>query len=350
MVDGDARQTPKISVIMPVYNNERYLQEAIDSILAQTFKDFEFIIISEHGTNDESLAIIKKNPDTRIRHIHNETRLGLAKSLDVGVKEARGIYVARMDADDTSTAERLDRQVHYMDSHPEIGVLGTWCEIVDAEGMKIDVFEPPVEHELIAWHMFFSNPIAHPSVMFRQDIYPKIGGYNPLASDSEDYQMWFRAISKTRLSNLPEKLMLLRKHNQNISFQVVYIPTQNQITIKQQAASHLLKMDVPQNKIIILSESKAAITHGEAKDAINLLLNLCDRYVEMHNISESHANQIYLDTLSRIYRICISFFRKAPLSAMALFMRTAMRRHGYVSRQTLFSFARKLLKNKFQSA
>ena len=119
---------PKVTVLMPVYNGEKYLKEAITSILLQTFDDFEFLIIND-GSSDASVDIIQSFRDPRIRLVHNDTNIGLIATLNKGLKLAHGKYVARMDQDDISLPRRLEKQTYFMDNNPDVGVCGTWIKL-----------------------------------------------------------------------------------------------------------------------------------------------------------------------------------------------------------------------------
>ena len=158
-------KTPAISVLMSVFNSDKYLHEAIDSILKQTFTDFEFIIINDAST-DSSVNIIKSYNDIRIVLIENETNIGLTNSLNKGIKRATGKYIARMDADDIALPFRFAEQFSFMELHAEIGICGTWVETFNEKG-KIVVWDYPETHEKIICRQFFNVGFAHPTVMFR---------------------------------------------------------------------------------------------------------------------------------------------------------------------------------------
>ena len=142
---------PLVTVLMPVYNGEKYLKEAIESILNQTFKDFEFLIIND-GSTDNSVKIIQSFNDLRIRLIHNESNIGLIKTLNKGLKLSNGKYIARMDCDDVSLPKRLSVQINFMEKHPEIGVCGSWVKIIGLEQKFINKY--PQKHEE-ARHIFY---------------------------------------------------------------------------------------------------------------------------------------------------------------------------------------------------
>jgi glycosyltransferase involved in cell wall biosynthesis len=208
---------PKISVLMPVYNCEKYLNEAVESILQQSYADFEFIIIDDHST-DTSGSIINRYQDPRIIFVHNDENIGVTRSLNRGLSLAQGEYIARMDADDISLPGRFEKQVSFLDAHPNVGVLGTAACLMDQFGKIGDPIRFPEEHMLLCWRLcFFVNPIIHPSVMMRRQLVSRVNGYNPELATSQDYQLWCRLSGMTRLANLPEIFLYLRKHAESIS-------------------------------------------------------------------------------------------------------------------------------------
>ncbi|MEN6462126.1 MAG: glycosyltransferase family 2 protein, partial [Syntrophomonas sp.] len=158
--------TPLVTVLMAVYNGEQFLKESIDSILSQTFSDFEFIIVDDAST-DNSRALIDSYADPRIRVISNAHNLRLAGSLNRGLSLARGKYVARMDADDISLRQRLEKQVAFMESRPDIGVSGSWLECF---GDKRQVWEYPVDPGIIRCNLLFQNQLGHATVIMRRQL------------------------------------------------------------------------------------------------------------------------------------------------------------------------------------
>lgn len=199
---------------MSVYNGELYLREAIDSILNQTFNDFEFLIIDDAST-DSTPEILCSYHDPRIRIIRNTENLGLTKSLNKGLKLAKGEYIARMDADDISLPERFDKQVDFLDSHPDIALVGTAKQIIDQEGNTIGTFfsllQPQYRDFLKA------NRITHGSIMVRQKILEKYSGYNELFKKSQDYALWLQMSKEYRLHNIHDVLYKQRIHQKSVS-------------------------------------------------------------------------------------------------------------------------------------
>lgn len=209
-------RNPKVSVLMPVNNGEEYLRESIESILNQTFRDFEFLIISENGTSDKSLSIIQSYSDERIRHIHNKTRLGLVASLNLGLIEAKGEYIARMDADDISLPKRLKLQVNLMDNQKEIGICGTWVETIgDHIGV---IFKYPTDSKIIQSRLLFDSPLAHPSVIFRKIFLEKFGlKYEINDLYAEDWSLWQKSSFIFPITNIPKVLLKYRITGYSIS-------------------------------------------------------------------------------------------------------------------------------------
>jgi len=199
---------PKVTVLMPVYNGEAYLSEAVSSVLCQTFRDFELLVIND-GSTDQSVTIIESAHDPRIRIIHNEVNKGLIYSLNRGLDLARGEYIARMDCDDISLPTRLAKQVDFMRARPEVGISGTWIEV---KGGKTYVMRYPLESESIRCDMLFYCAIAHPSAILRREIIKRHRLYfDQSYVHAEDYELWVRALlEKVKFSNYPEVLVRYR--------------------------------------------------------------------------------------------------------------------------------------------
>ena len=204
---------PKISVIMSVYNGEKYLREAIESILNQTFTDFEFIIVND-GSTDTSFEIIQSYDDERIKRINNEKNIGLTKSLNKVLKEAKGEYIARQDADDISLPNRFEEQMKHLEEHPEVALLGTNIYKIDENGKIIGkhiVLAKPSIKDL-----FKSNQFNHGTVMFKKRVVEKLGYYEEIFKYSQDYELWLRIAKHYEVRNLTQILYKLRSHDENV--------------------------------------------------------------------------------------------------------------------------------------
>ena len=198
--------TPKVTVLMPVYNAERCLREAINSILSQTFDDFEFLVIDD-GSTDGSAAIIQSCTDPRRRFVQNPRNLGLTATLNLGLGMAQGKYIARMDADDVSLPERLAKQVAFLDMHPDVGIVGVWAEAFGDAQFRIP--HPP-DAETIRAKLLFDSALVHPAVLMRRAFLDTHHlRYQPLGH-FEDYELWQRAARLFPLANIPEILFRYR--------------------------------------------------------------------------------------------------------------------------------------------
>ena len=187
---------------MPVYNAEEYIAQAIESILTQVFSDFEFIMIND-GSTDHSVEIIKTFKDPRIILVENDKNEGIVYSLNKGLDRARGKYIARMDADDISLPHRLQRQVNFLQVHPEISVVGTGYLPIDEcrNPTKPPIYRP--EYPAVAkWFLLIGSPLAHPSVMYRKEIIQKIGGYSKDFPHAEDYELWTRLCQVSKICSI----------------------------------------------------------------------------------------------------------------------------------------------------
>jgi glycosyltransferase involved in cell wall biosynthesis len=204
-----------ISVLMPVYNAEKYLKQAIDSILHQTYIDFELLIFNDAST-DKSLEIIKGYTDQRIKIINSPINTGYVKHLNHGLSIANGKYIARMDADDIAHPERFEKQLVVMEKNPNVGVCGSNIEIFGDRTEKL-IF-PETDKDIFTRFFIHGNSIAHPSVMMRKNIIEKHRiSYNQSLEPAEDYDMWIRISEVAELYNIQEPLLEYRWHTSNES-------------------------------------------------------------------------------------------------------------------------------------
>lgn len=213
--------TPRISVLLPVYNGELFLEAAIASVLGQTFPDFELLVLDD-GSRDRSRSIADRlaESDPRIRVFSWDNR-GISTTLNAGLERAQGCLIARMDADDISLPQRFERQVRTLDAHPEMVALGTHALMIDPEGAPIcPWFALLVEHEDIERRLLSGaggGTLIHPSVMMRRDDLSAIGGYRKEYEMAEDLDLLLRLSERGRLGNLPEILLLYRQHVSSVS-------------------------------------------------------------------------------------------------------------------------------------
>jgi glycosyltransferase involved in cell wall biosynthesis len=206
---------PLVSVIMPVYNAEPFLREAVDSILVQTYTNFELLVFDDHST-DNSLEILKSYCDKRIKIVAYTENNGIVRSLNDGINKAEGKYIARMDADDISIITRFEKQVIFMEQNPDIGVCGTWYECF---GQLENLAELPAKHDDIYTHMLLiGNIIPHSAVMLRRDVLIKNNFYyDPAFEVCQDFNLWVRLADVTRFHIIPESLLKYRWYGSNSS-------------------------------------------------------------------------------------------------------------------------------------
>lgn len=206
--------TPAISVVMPVYNGEKYLREAIDSILNQTFSDFEFIILND-GSTDKTEDIILSYSDPRIVYVKNSENIQIVNTLNKGVSLAKGKYIARMDADDISHPDRFEIQYNFMENNLGVALCGTLFEQFN-EDFSLKIKNIPLSYEEIKVAMMFGCPVAHPTVMIRKSIFSHYK-YDQNYNKAEDYFLWYEISKKNIITNLPYNLLYYRIHNKQSS-------------------------------------------------------------------------------------------------------------------------------------
>ena len=207
-------KTPIVTVLMPVYNGAKYLSEAIDSILNQTFEDFEFLIIDDVST-DDSVEIIKSYDDPRIRLVENKKNLGQAEAMNIGLSLALGQYIARMDQDDISLRSRLEKQFELMEKNLSVGLCSTWLKHI---GHQDGVLSLETENELIKIKLLTNQNLAHPAVMIRKSLLDENKlRYNSIYSPAEDLDLWVRMCEYCDFANIPEPLVMYRLHQNQVS-------------------------------------------------------------------------------------------------------------------------------------
>ena len=205
----------KVSVIMSVYNCEKFLKQAVDSILQQSYSDFELILIDD-GSQDATAKMIETyaSEDARIIPVFNQKNLGLTVNLNKAITLSQGTYIARMDADDVALPQRFERQIEYLDAHQDIDLVGSAAIDINEKGVELQLRKSPKTHQEIISLLPKANPITHSTVMFRKDRFAAIEFYNESYRTTQDYEMWFRAAGKgLKFHNLQEVLLMYRMDN-----------------------------------------------------------------------------------------------------------------------------------------
>ena len=205
-----AETEPAVTVLMPVRNGAAHVRESIDSILGQTFTDFELLVIDD-GSTDATPKILRSIRDPRLRVVTHPQNRGLVPTLNHGLEIARGEFIARQDHDDISLPTRLQKQVEFLRAHADCALLGTEAMQTDAQGTTAFRLLRPSGAESIRWYLCFDNAFIHSSVMFRHDVAREFGGY-PRSLHSEDYALWSRIARAHPTANLTEPLLRYREH------------------------------------------------------------------------------------------------------------------------------------------
>jgi glycosyltransferase involved in cell wall biosynthesis len=296
----------KVSVLMAVHNGEKYLRMAMDSILSQTYSDFEFIIVDD-GSRDGTSQILNQYSDARIVLIKNEIGIGLTKSLNLGLEKARGEYIARMDADDVSLPHRLGTQVSFLDDHFEVGVVGTGAYLIDSANTSWQLVQYPEHHDQLCWIMcFFENPMLHPSVMFRAQLIKNLGGYKDAFVTSQDYNLWSRAVVITKLANIQDVCLHLRKHDENISKLRSEQQRQTSLEIGASIISRILGVDVKTARLQSYCEflwNKSWMSQREVLFVAEIIFRLANNFLEDPQINYEDRLWIKNNAIKKINKL-----------------------------------------------
>jgi hypothetical protein len=288
---------------MSVYNGERYLREAVDSVLNQSYAAFEFIVIDD-GSTDGSLEILNSYRDPRIRILRNERNLGLIGSLNKGLAAAEGEYLARQDCDDLLAPDRLARQVAYLDEHTDVVLVGTWMQLIDERGADITLWRYPGTDAEIRWATLFNTAVGHPSAMFRTEVAKRIGGYSSECLYAEDYDLWSRLATHGKTANLPEPLQRYRVHGNTVSTKNSAKQLQTRLAISKrniEEFTHELSPLVMQ----LIAQAAAPTTKNELLDTISgyqLLLTRFRARVPLAPDVEERIVQSVVESLSSAFQ------------------------------------------------
>jgi len=211
--------TPKVTVLLAVQNGEPYVRQAVQSVLDQTFSDFELLVVDDAST-DTTAEIIEALDDARVRLLRNERNLGQVPSLNRGLREARGLYIARLDADDASQPRRLARQVEVLDADARVGLVGTWMEAIDERGRRLGYLRKHLDDYVdFVYHTLIMRVyVSHPSAMYRRRPVLDLGGYDEATGPAEDKDLWRKLLlARFEARIVPEPLVLYRLHDQQLS-------------------------------------------------------------------------------------------------------------------------------------
>jgi glycosyltransferase involved in cell wall biosynthesis len=279
-----------ISVVLPVYNGEKYLTEAISSILSQSFKDFELIIIDD-GSTDKSISIIEKFQDDRIKFLKNEENKGLVFSLNRGIKESSGKYIARMDCDDIALPHRLKIQYEFMENNPEIGLCGTFVKRFGSI-LRRGLLKVPVSNDEIKANSLFFCSFVHPAVMLRKEVLIKNNlKYSEDFKGAEDYNLWIDMMGcGIKVANIPVPLLKYRVSKLSVSGNIFFN--------KEKFAERLKLISIIQEKAF-----KSAFPGMEFDAEVHALIYKMKFHTEFLKIEEIRNISKWLKKLIKYNRV-----------------------------------------------
>lgn len=282
---------PLVTVLMSVFNGERYLGVAIESILSQTYHNIEFLIINDAST-DNSAAIISSYHDNRIRLITNPENLRLTKSLNKGIELANGKYIARMDADDKSLPERIERQVAFMERHPEVGLCGTFIRSwSDVENENYDVHFRTT-HDEIKFKLFFDTHFPHPAAMLRKSVLEEHQlRYDTVNRVAQDYELWNKMADYCEIAIIPEVLVWKRTHAEMTSVR----SNKEQLQVVRNIHGKLmakLGVTVSERELDIYERFVAKVV-PETKEDLFMLLDLFDKLIVGNSKHQVYSGKLF---------------------------------------------------------
>jgi glycosyltransferase involved in cell wall biosynthesis len=335
---GIRNSSPKVSVIISTFNGERYLLEALNSILNQTFEDFELIIVND-GSTDSTSKILSDVKDERLVLIENSVNSGIAASQNKAIAIARGEYLALQDHDDISLPERFQLQVDYLDRHPEIALVSSSCWRIDGAGTTIEFMERPAGDMEVKWGFLFGCPIFHTTVMLRRAVLDEGPAYSEDYAFACDYELLSRVVAKHQVAQMPQPLVSWRVHSGATSVKRGAELQEEGMKILRRNITDLVGSEIDTGtwsgvELLLLMKAGAEIniSAGEVERAAILLLQLQEGFYRHYGFASIAA---------RAHRRV--FYRRLTRRFLALAGRTSNGRRNLASRLTLFVWATRVL-------
>lgn len=260
---------PKVSVIMPFYNAARFLDAAMLSIINQTFKDFEFIVINDASTDNADEIVEKYLHDQRIVYIKNDHNVGIVANLNRGLSLAKASIIARMDGDDVSDLTRLEKQLNFLADHPTVAAVGTYIKIVDTNGTIIDQRTKPTNFLQIKKDLIVYSPLVHATVLFRKQAIEAVGAYRSEHLYCEDLDLFYRLVySGYEISNVPEFLYQYRYHENSVAHKSKIV-AKKLFRLRQKTIKDFhLRLNLLQHTMMYLQYVIGVIFSGRQRQAI----------------------------------------------------------------------------------
>ncbi|WP_462327649.1 glycosyltransferase family 2 protein [Desulfobaculum sp.] len=321
---------PVVSILLPVRNGDAWLGASLESVLAQTLTRWECLVVDDAST-DATPDILAQCADSRIRVLRNSRPRGVAWSLNRALAAARAPLLARQDADDESLPTRLERQVEFLRQYPSIGVVGTGVHMVDEAGRPAGAYRLHEYHARISWALCFGHPFAHPTVCMRRRVIEQVGGYDVTFPAAQDHDLWTRLAGRTRFANIPDQLVIYRRHAGAVS-----AARQRQLAADARArARHLswligravgegelfwnpLPHPVPGEEGL----SRAEVAHGVAAYGA-LVCEARRAFLRRMHLGEAEQRAVSALAGRRLWSVAARLWRVSPVRALPLMARAA---------------------------
>lgn len=295
---------PTLSIIMPVFNTEPFIKEAVGSLVNQTFSDFELIIVND-GCTDRSIEIVKEFKDPRIRILTNEVNSGIVFSRNRGTKAALGKYIAPFDADDIARKDKFEKQIRFLEKHPKFGMIGSWAELIGENGeplkKKWKINAPP---ERIPAILLFRNYFVQSAMVIRREVMPE-GNYSSGYDVVEDYKMWVEITRKYKSWNYPDYLVKYRIHSKSITNLEVQKMAERDSRIFDYAYKALDLTLTAKQKTLLLSLKNAYKLNsaGEIRELENFLLYILEKNMELKSFNHNELVKVAFNRYLKACRI-----------------------------------------------
>ena len=284
-------EKPRLSVLLSVYNGEKYLRESIDSILNQSFSDFEFLIIDD-GSTDSSVEIVESYKDKRIRLIKNENNLGLITSLNKGLSLAQGEFIARQDADDIAENSRFEKLIEMLDADPNLKLVGSNVVLIDPKGERIGSWVYPTSRSFARWGLLFNNVVAHSSSMYVREDALRVGGYSLDYPYAEDYNLWSRLAQIGDIGNCSQALQRYRVHDEAVST----LKENEQISIRRKISKEniasLVEGKLDDDIVWFLTDDSGVKNRSTGSLYVKCLFELKSIFLQKYQVSDSERENI----------------------------------------------------------
>lgn len=311
---------PLVSVLLPVYNGERHLGDAMDSVLRQTYPRFELIAIDD-GSTDATWDMLQHYAarDQRVASLRNGRNIGVARSLNRGLAVAQGEYIARQDADDVSSLERLRKQVEFMTANPDIGLLGSSAENIGEEGEHRGYLVAQSNSVLLEWLLSFCNPFVHSSTIYRQSLIREVGMYSTRFPHAEDYELWCRISGRARVANLPEILLQRRIGADRVSTIHCQLQEETVTRIVRGRLAGLLKGGVTSGlarNVRRMIRGLPQVSSVHIREVGTLIERLYRHYVVLYSGARDIRKLIRRDAASKLYVLAGQNVRVFPTASL----------------------------------